>query len=1141
MELVMDCHKQKTLTLVLDINDWHNFNNDDGNALTMAQPSGGYYGYHFAAYFGNISVRIQFVRELDFQMDGIHVTVDAHVTTSIDSTETETITQVTAYVCQYSDPEYYSWDYSMTGQITIELDSMHLWQTWLRQAQDTGHPASDWGYPQFPYHQVGYDSFYHLWLKSNLYTGGATTGNEMSTAAYYWCYGGTGDYGSTTVTIGGSITVDGTEVTISDTGTIGTGDPHYLDLQCDIWNNYNGGADTSCTTSYTAVLQGTGVDLPYNMAGVTWSPNPNPDWYYGINCTVDGDADGTLTVENEGYTEDGIMQVTPVVHIVVQSFPELHVAANGRIHHIGALPWADDATYPPVKIRPLWRSYDVPPALWYGQHFETAPEMPFFDPILGASIELTGGAYSGSLTLQRINLMAYFRSRNDGQASDWKYPYFRQEHQVGVVLEQSSADYDGTGADHWLADAHQHNDAWRVMSQDAWLIKPAKVRHTENGTLPDSYISAANWDITGADSIQGNVPAVGDLTIVAGSSGAKLTKTFNAITDQWSLSEFRYLQFAASAGANCNLTWEFTFEVGTYDEFGTPHWTWADHTKAWTVALTTADLLCELDLVAPDTTSDGTSAEYDTTDWSHDKTTGADDVDVRSPGQIASPSDDGIDDDEVAYAPYHLFGIGRVTQVEISIPANQTVRFLGSQTALRLHVKYMQASNETDRATLTVLPAMQLSDTQGAEHRWTRNWFGTWEVDPDWWKFHPEGKRLAMALVNYKQSLDLPYAHFSEGGYRCTAFPHMADILTWWDKNAGQDWTLTDLYDDDDDNPNRLISAYPAMALSPCKWSGSTCTPVRDVDVFSAAYELEARLPCDIIYVAPGAGDPQGSATAYPYYFYAELGGLMQGITHSKTTRKALPGAQVTMTRGATALPGLTSNLWSYYRSLPLYTVASDCAHTVTSSQMAAPVDLTQWNRMQWCSLIGALPSVGGRPDITYHKPTGRLMAVTKRADGLALHISENHGQSWVTSAIADTTGDTQAAVAVPQGTSSLHGIWVASVTSGGSLVCRTTGDNGGAWAVATIDTGVSAVAPALRWNETRGILSCTYCKDGSTYLVESIDHGVTWGTPTEILNTESGGSLAAINTNALLVFAHADSEGNLVIKHTGDRGGTWT
>lgn len=969
MNISANCNKAKTIVLDFTINDWKNYYNADASSRTYAiRPEGGV-ALHFMASFGNIAVAIHFVREVNAEVITLdpyvvryRVTVDAHVVTSIDGTEKETITEVTSYLCDFGDPEYYTYDYSMTGAFTIELDQMHLWETYLRQNEDYGGDAISWGYPVFPYWDVSYSSYTTTWSKNNRWKGGEMSGHEMSRADYFWRYGG-GDTGAsnTTVTIAGSITVDGTEVTISDTGTIGTGDPHYLGLNCDIWNNYNGAESTAVENGYTAVLKGTGVDLPYSFEGVDFDFDA-PEGYYGIGYTVLGDDAGTLSVINEGFDPEGVMQVTPVLHVTSTAYPILNVAANGRVLPIGGTAWADDTEYPPVKIRPLWRSSDVPPSMW-GYYFETPPIIPFFDPVLGASIELAAGVYSAALSLQKVDLIIGFYSRDDIYRSTWHEQYFRNEHTLGVVLEQSntSDDYTEEGTDHWLADAHQYSGAWRVISQDAWVTKPAKVRHAESGSPPYSYICPANYDIVNSADTDLNYPEMGDLTILASGAGATLTtQLLTTADDHWDLSEYRYLEFAALADANCNLTLTLTFEVGTYDKYGSPQWTWADHTKSWVIPVTTVSGLCVADLVAPDTISEGSRPEYDTTDWAFDKTTApSDEVDTRSPGQV-TPSDDGTLDD-MDFVPNHLFGVGRVKEAVISIPAGRRVSFLGSQTPLQMVVKYRAASNETDRVTLTVAPVFQLSDTVGEEHRWTRLVNGTWELDPDWWKFHPEGKRVVSALVNYKQCLDLPYARVSETGYRCTAFLRLADLIALWDKNAGQDWVLSDIYAADDDNPDRINVEYPALALSPVKWDGSTAHPVRDVDVFSAAYELEARLPCDHITVCPGAGDPQGSATAYPYYFYAELGSRLQGITHKETTFKAFPSGEVQVYRGASKLGDYASNYWAYWRSGVLRVAASEAAHTVKYQGMSPPVRMSAWTgRYQWISLLGYTADLGG-------------------------------------------------------------------------------------------------------------------------------------------------------------------------------------
>lgn len=1147
MFLTMDCNKSKTVTLTIDINSWPNWLNDNGGAWAYAQPiNNAYQPAHFRANFGNVGLAIRFERAIEYEYPPgepvvLHITVDAHVTTTIDTVENTTITNVTDYRCGYGDDGYWQFDFSMTGTITIELANMNLWQYYTRQNESAGGDAISWGYPNFPYQSVGFSSWTHMWYKSNVWKDGPMAGHEMSIGEYVWRYGG-GDtgHGDTTVTFGGSFTVDGTEVTLSDTGTIGTGAPHYMGLGCNVWCMFNGAEESSTEVSYTAVLTVGAEALPYLFNGVDYTEEPEN--YYGIGCHVEGDANGNLTINNQGFDPEGAAQVIPVVYVPVTVYPELKVAANGRILPVGSNTWPDTTEYPPVKIRPLWRSSDVPPPLWYGSHSEDRPPfMPFWDATAGASIELTGGAYSANLSLQRIDLIVHFASRNDDYASQFKYQYFRNEHTLGVVLEQFNAgDYTDGGTEHWLDDAHQLYDGWRVMSQDAWLTKPAKVQHKATASPPLSYISRTNWTLSGQDHYHDNTPANGDLTVTAGAGGANLTKTLEP-ADEWDYSEWRYLQFAAAAGSSgVELTITKTFEVGDYDQYRSPEWVWTEHTKTWVVPVATGSGgLCILDLVAPDSVDAGRQ-EYDTTAWAFDKTTvPVDGTDARGPGQIAGPTSDGTKD-ETATAPGHLFGVGRLKEVVIHIPANQTVQFLGSQTPYQLAVRYYAASNETDRATLTVLPHWQLSNTVSPVKRWTYQGDSGWEKEPEYWRFHPEGKRVAFALVNYKQALDIPFARFMATGYRQTGFPHLADLMGYWDKNNGQDWELTDVYETDSNNTSRVNDAIPALALSPCKWQGSNCTPIRDIDVFTAAYELEARLPCDLIRPAPGGGDPQeANDYTYPYYFYAELGARLHGLTHHVDTYKAYPGATVGVYRGVTKVNNYVSNRWAYWRSDPLYTAASEANHTVSYEGMTAPVDMVAWpSRYTWISLIGLILG-GGAVDTDFHKPTNQTLAITCISGGLTFHKSPDNGRTWASIVMAGITNATRAAVAVPP-QSSFHGAAVASV-EGTNLKVRQTGDWGESWNMVTVTTGVSNKEISLRYNETRGQLSLTYSKDGSTFIIESPDDGQTWGTPKEIIAEETDGAILAIPTDAMLVHARVDNAGNLTVSHSGDRGENWT
>jgi hypothetical protein len=862
----------------------------------------------------------------DFATDGDYLTLDMTVQTQVGSeVEDETTLEVARIHAPVVTAPSFA-DISITGSFTIELNAVHLWGTYESEGAEHAYgqtPEEATGYPCYPYYD---ENQVQTWAE------GEMSGSEMSVLNYGW------KFDDTSVTIDGSFTIGETTLSFTDTGSIASGDvPLGLDfdlMQRQAPNNgfYGQGsyAGKDLPAGFKSVVTGFGTSLPMMFGDLNHVMNGS--WtdglgFHSVDEEVVGTDDGDISVVVREFEDPSVSLSTTADGIV---YPRLDVVANGRVNPIGSSAWPDNAEYPAVKIRPLWKYYND-----YDMD----------------SYSLSAGSYIGNLDLRKSDIDITMSPYSvDNQPVTGSFTHKVDEFNLGVVLDPS-----------FLVDAKQHSGSWRVMSQDAWLTKPCKVKHKESGTPPESYINLTNWNLTNGTGT-GNIPENGDLRVVASGVQAKLEKTFVEVVDEWSFSEYRYLQFSASGATSFDLTLKITFDVGLLNTDNPRAWEWTEHTKSWTLPVTTDVSLLEADLVAPDATSESRD-EYDTTTWAHDLRIYNDPPDdTRSPGQV-EPNDDGTDD-EMDFVPNHLFGVGRVKKVEILIPAGKTVYFLGgSETPFRLHTKYFAAANEVDRAMITVLPVFQLSNSQEAQPRWT--YYDTfdqiWVLDPDWWKFHPEGKRLVSALVNYKQSLDLPYARCLEGAYRCTAFPLLADILNWWLKNGSQDWELTDVYDTDAENPNRLNAAYPSLALSPCKWDGSTCTPIRDIDVYTAEYELEARLPCDIITVAPGTGDPQSTVTSYPYYFYTELGARFQGITHKINTYKALPFATVKVDRGVTNVASYTSNRWAYWKSDPLHTLGTEDHHTVKYEGMSAPVDMVAWaRRYQWVSLLGVAAASNG-------------------------------------------------------------------------------------------------------------------------------------------------------------------------------------
>jgi hypothetical protein len=826
----------------------------------------------------------------------------------------------------------------LDGTCTITMSPLYLWQTWSMQA-----PAelASWGYPEFPYSRR--ERIGSTWTKTPTLESSISSGPLHCTNDYSDRFGG-GDSGLGVTNAAVSITLAGETFTCdADIEDASAGALFSLGLTCGL-NQRNGGDpeidgeptyDSEDPATFTAAIQAAGIsDIYYNFREIDWE-------------TDAGHTLGTSAgVISQAAKEPNGTATDPYVYFSGVVWPNNPVRAFGRVALNGQVVWPDSVEYPKVKYRPLWKSSIMPPAPW--SDTTEAPYVPFYDD---ESLELTSGTLAENLDLQRIQVTGTHYYTNLG--SSFTFNRYADEWDLGIVLEQQ--DHDNTN--HWLTTANQHYESWRVLGQDEWLTKPAKVQHNEDGVLPKRAYSAANWNDSGSPTITYNSPATGDVTIAAGGSQAVFSRDFADETEQWDFSEFRYLNFQSQGTSSFDLTVRVTYETGTYTPL-TDTWVWTEHTKDWIASLTTASTLYELDLLAPSALG-FTRTKFDTTNWAHDMTTETGSPsDIRQAGQVDIPKDDGVDSGSYEpFVPHAMFGVGRVKKFEILVPANKTAKLLGSVLGLTLKVKYLNNANETDRATLTILPVFQLSDNEyDAFRRWAR-YDGVYEDDDDdeFWRYHPEGKRLAFTLVNYKEALDVPYAIYSHIGYRHTEFITLDALLDLWDKNSAQDWVITDRYDTDAENTYRLNNEYHAIALCPVKWSDETPIPIIDQDVFTAAFELEARLPADITRIAPGVGDPQGDWGTNQWRFFKELGTKVHGITHDKDTYRVKPHAEITIARDTTALGTLTSNDWGYYRSNPLYTISTDRDHILTSSAMTSTeVKLVQWlNRFQWTSLLG--------------------------------------------------------------------------------------------------------------------------------------------------------------------------------------------
>ena len=576
-----------------------------------------------------------------------------------------------------------------------------------------------------------------------------------------------------------------------------------------------------------------------------------------------------------------------------------------------------------------------------------------------------------------------------------------------------------------------------------------------------------------------------------------------------------------------------------------------------TVAAGTAYVDYLIDLVAPNR-FDGGQVEVDLTDWVADVTEEANQnpaqiqpirKELKGYSELEPPL---TEDDVMSFAPHELMGIGHIERLTFSgITNGAELKFDKLYVALEA-----DKTNEDKEALLTISPVFQESIVWAA----AAEEGATEEEIAEAKKYHPEGKRILGGLANFKAAVDGAYAHRG-AGYKGTTFPTISDMLSQvTNANTVAGLTISDGYQPTVGNPHHIRGNdhYLSLWLSPVLWD----TTEGDIRIYDYKIKpevpnqdtliVQARPAMDIWNVYPGIGNPQGDyGGAYPYRFISVLGALIQGITYNKNSRRPAAGIPVEVyQQGPSAevkVGTFTSNKHHFWRSSRLrtdrlYEPLSALARVDNSAIEDTWRSYMLCRRQHWASVIGPVPVTGGRPAVDHEKATGRTFVVNSADAGLTLYKSEDMGQTWPNPlVITDTEGYGPGAVAVSHGTC-LRPIWVVAADSEGAFKCLTSGDDGGTWAMVTIVSGVTvAVAPSLKWNETRGILSATYAKEGSTYLVESPDMGQTWGTPVAILEAEAAGAITSINSNGLLAFVAIDDNGDLICKHSGDRGGSWT
>lgn len=611
-------------------------------------------------------------------------------------------------------------------------------------------------------------------------------------------------------------------------------------------------------------------------------------------------SEGIITVEAVAPPAySGSTNTRPTL-VTADYYPDLAIDADIR----ALLPGGVD--YPgSVDMRFSWRGWELVDA-----SLNPDPAgLPRF--LQEDAVSCYRGIYRNTIYAQRIRGGSILSFPN-GFLTDSHTQEINQQDPIYAVIDAGKGAYDGG----WLAAQGYPKEHWRLMLLDPKKYDLFDIEH--QGKAIENFSAIGSWTATNGTLSTGS----GTVILTASANGAYMelnTLSGGVEASDYDWENFRAIQFTASCSAARNIT--VTVIERVYDGSS-----FTDKAKTYTVSVGTSAASYQIDLMAP---QGGDHAQsYDASQYTLDNTdTGAGLVQQLI---TSKPTIQKSGDSSQEYTPGRNL-VGRVKIIRFGGIDNTQTLTMDILSLVRMR------SDEDDTGLFCVIQAWQDSDMSDADRAWAKDngttHLGRW--------FHPEGKLCAFSLINYKPASNLPYAVWSSGDYKQTAFKTAQDAIDLLESKPG--FVVTHKLADDPDDSMHRLSEYLSFDIAPARYTGgSFLYYVWKKDCTGLAYRVEGRFAVDMISPAFAVGNFEtGDATAaFPARVAATLGtGIHGEAFHDTTPYAAAEDLEVRLTDGGAYTESCITNRFGYYFSsqeVPMrsnITVATDSASCIVTGE----------------------------------------------------------------------------------------------------------------------------------------------------------------------------------------------------------------